>query len=151
MQLTQLIYCSRANGQLTRDDITAIEIEARQRNGRRGITGLLLYSAGHFIQLLEGDRTILTGIYGEIARDPRHTLISLLYFGPARSRLFSAWRMGVLDMGTAGHLDSERLRAFVNPVNVLPSPAALLAMLRDFRCQLPAESSAAALETAAVA
>jgi hypothetical protein len=96
--LFQLVYVSRSRGSLSDDDLRAIQSEAVKRNGPLGVTGVLLYSGGCFLQLLEGPRKAISEVYGKISTDPRHHRPSVLYFEPAETRLAQAWSMGVLNM-----------------------------------------------------
>jgi len=45
---------------------------AREKNSRLGITGMLLYKAGLFLQVLEGDSVRVRELYSKIASDERH-------------------------------------------------------------------------------
>ena len=45
--------------------------EARERNQQLGVTGLLLYKDGDFIQLLEGDKATVKALFQDsIRKDP---------------------------------------------------------------------------------
>ena len=52
--LITVAYVSSATHLMTEDELAAILDVSRERNARDGITGLLLYSDGDFIQVLEG-------------------------------------------------------------------------------------------------
>ncbi|MAY75080.1 MAG: hypothetical protein CMJ31_10260 [Phycisphaerae bacterium] len=95
---SQLLYVSRAASPISEDALLDIQSIARRNNRQLGITGLLLHSAGHFIQLLEGPATALAETFDRIERDPRHDKVRCSHFGPATGRLFPDWRMGVLDL-----------------------------------------------------
>jgi len=66
--LCQLFYISRSLS--TPQDVEAILVSSRRQNLRRGVTGILLFSGGHFAQLLEGSAQALRekGYEVEIAR-----------------------------------------------------------------------------------
>jgi hypothetical protein len=90
--LHQLIYASRTNA-LTADNIQSILNEARAVNAKNHVTGMLLFSNGYFLQLLEGERHIVSGTMLRIARDPRHYDIDIIHAGPITSRNFADWSM----------------------------------------------------------
>jgi len=113
-QLFQLVYVSRCSVPMSDEALHAIQMDAAQRNREAGVTGVLLYGHGSFLQLLEGTKAKLKQIFGRIALDERHQHCSVLYFKPTHERSAGSWSMGVL------HLDSSR------------SPIPLDQMLRYF-------------------
>ncbi|CCE02829.1 BLUF domain-containing protein [Bradyrhizobium sp. STM 3809] len=69
MKLTQLLYVSRlSNAAIDPDFIAKILVVARDHNDRAGITGLLVFNGTYFMQLLEGQRSRLNGLFMRIAR-----------------------------------------------------------------------------------
>ena len=57
----QLVYVSAATHAFTKSELLELLNKARANNQRLGITGLLLFKDGDFIQLLEGDKSCRTG------------------------------------------------------------------------------------------
>jgi len=53
--LSQLLYISDAKAPMSPVDLDSLMANSKRKNIANDLTGLLLYSAGHFIQLLEGD------------------------------------------------------------------------------------------------
>ncbi len=90
----RMVYVSAATAPLDADALLALLTRARDKNQRLGITGLLLYRDGDFIQLLEGEREAVRGLFHTIERDPRHTRTLVLLEGEAEQRLFPDWSMG---------------------------------------------------------
>ena len=93
MKLVQLIYVS----DLVDNDesvLASILESAVRRNQQNGITGMLLYGDGNFIQVLEGDEAAVDETYGRIRADLRHRNLSILLQGPIPERQFSDWSMG---------------------------------------------------------
>ena len=72
--------------------------KAKENNSNEDITGNLLYDGGRFIQLLEGDKEIITSLYVKIARDTRHKNLRLLYLEEASMRLFPNWGMNMVNL-----------------------------------------------------
>ncbi len=89
----RLSYHSQA---LVTDAATFDELyaQAARFNAQAGITGALLYMGGRWAQILEGDQTAITGLYGRIARDSRHEHVTLDYVIETEGRLFPDWSMG---------------------------------------------------------
>ena len=96
----RLIYVSTADRLMNQDQLVEILTKAREKNGHLGITGLLLYKEGNFMQLLEGEENAVRGLYDTIRRDPRHFDVTLLLSEPvqAKDRLFPDWTMGFQDL-----------------------------------------------------
>ncbi len=92
--LLQLGYVSTATGSTDRAGLLDILETARGLNHGAGVTGLLLFYDGHFMQLLEGEEHAVRDIFGRIAADPRHRDITVLFEEPIDERLFTDWTMG---------------------------------------------------------
>jgi len=69
---------------------------ARRRNSENGITGVLSFKSGHYIQILEGDDAVVDAVYAKIKKDPRHTNVSTILDRAISKRFFSAWSMRLL-------------------------------------------------------
>ena len=91
--LVRLLYASRAidSSCAAVDDILA---EGRHSNPISGITGILCYGKGIFLQAIEGGRTAVSELYGQIQCDPRHKDVVLLQYEEISARRFGGWTMG---------------------------------------------------------
>ena len=89
-----LIYVSTATKLMSTQDLVALLHRARENNARLGITGLLLYKQGTFMQAIEGDEMAVRALYAAISKDPRHHSVSTLSATLIAQRQFSAWEMG---------------------------------------------------------
>jgi hypothetical protein len=95
--LVRLLYASRAID--TSDEaISAILGQSRQHNPECGITGILCYGGGIFLQAIEGGRMAVSELYGHIQRDPRHKDVVLLHYEEIAERRFGGWTMGQVNM-----------------------------------------------------
>lgn len=92
--MIQTAYVSSAQTPLTAEDIEHILSASRANNERRGITGMLLYSEGNFMQVLEGERAAIDALFDVIERDPRHRGMIRLFSDEIEQRDFPAWSMG---------------------------------------------------------
>ncbi len=61
---------------------------------RDGITGLLLYHDGNFLQILEGEAEKVQATFARIAANPRHRNLQRLPPVSVHTRLFPDWSMG---------------------------------------------------------
>lgn len=86
-----LTYRSKATSAPTVSELQALASKARRRNRALGVTGMLLFEDGRFLQTLEGPPDGLEAIWSSVARDQRHSEIEILSEHVAPARLFSDW------------------------------------------------------------
>jgi hypothetical protein len=94
MAIIQLIYVSAAEHELNDQEIRQILDASVRNNTTRHITGMLLYAAGSFMQVLEGEEADVDQFMKRIERDPRHHTIIVLSRDTVRAREFAHWSMG---------------------------------------------------------
>ena len=95
--LVRLLYASRALNP-SPATIEAILAQSRQYNPPSGITGILCYGGGIFLQAIEGGRMPVNELYGHIQRDARHKDVALLHFEEISERRFGGWTMGQVNI-----------------------------------------------------
>jgi hypothetical protein len=95
--LVRLLYASRAVDPST-DAIDKILTQSRHYNPTCGITGILCYGGGIFLQAIEGGRMAVSDLYGHIQRDARHKDVVLLHYEEISERRFGGWTMGQVNM-----------------------------------------------------
>jgi hypothetical protein len=97
--LVRLLYASRAVPSVDQDELLAILRKSKSHNPTLGITGVLCFSEGIFLQVLEGGRSAVNQLYNRIASDSRHTDVELLCYEEIGERRFAGWSMGQVNMG----------------------------------------------------
>ena len=95
--LVRLLYASRALDP-SADAIEDILAKSRQYNPSSGITGILCYGGGIFLQAIEGGRMAVSELYGHIQQDARHKDVVLLHYEEIFERRFGGWTMGQVNM-----------------------------------------------------
>ena len=95
--LEHIVYLSQARPDLTRIDVRTILGSAQVRNRRRDVTGFLLYSGRHFVQVLEGRGTVLDDLVEVIKSDRRHDGVHVFSREPIVHRRYGAWAMGFVE------------------------------------------------------
>lgn len=70
--LLSLVYISASSHLMNDAELEAILQESRENNSELGLTGMLLYYEGAFMQVLEGSEEVVRSLYMRIAQDPRH-------------------------------------------------------------------------------
>jgi len=152
MHLCQIAYISEAVGFPREEDIRELVAQASAKNERLGLTGCLLFSAGSYLQVLEGPHEPLLETYARIEIDSRHRDVRLLLTHSIASRSFAAWNMGVLNVSELREPDGDALALRVERIRSAPDDAArdasVQALLVEFERQLaplrPLQESAAA-------
>ena len=96
MGVYQLIYQSQSLVPFEKEEMVTLLATCRTYNAAHHITGLLLYTPdGRFLQVLEGDESIVRSLYlNKIATDPRHFNCRVYGEGPALKRTFPDWPLG---------------------------------------------------------
>ena len=97
-----MLYMSSAVKSMNYDELSALLQQSRDNNHKRGITGMLLYQNGTFMQMLEGEKQIVLDLYDKISNDDRHTGIHTVLSGEIKERNFQDWSMGFFNMDKAG-------------------------------------------------
>lgn len=100
--LVRLLYASRAVD-TSPGAIEAILTQAREHNPSCGITGILCYGGGIFLQAIEGGRMAVSELFGHIQKDSRHKDVALLHFEEITERRFGGWTMGQVNLNRLNH------------------------------------------------
>ncbi len=95
--MIQFVYSSAARNPFTPEDLKHLLQKARLRNSVYNVTGMLLYDAGSFLQVLEGPEASVDLIFASIKRDPRHLNAKTLSRQSIERPEFSDWAMGFAD------------------------------------------------------
>ena len=96
--LVRLLYASRAVPAIDQDELILILRKSKTNNPALGVTGVLCFSEGIFLQALEGGRSSVNKLYQRIAGDPRHTDVELLCYEEIGERRFAGWSMGQVNV-----------------------------------------------------
>ena len=96
--LVRLMYASRAAAGLQPEALQAILRQCKAANPQHGITGVLCFGEGLFLQVLEGGRGAVNRLYGHIVADARHRQVELMLYEEVRERRFAGWSMGHVDL-----------------------------------------------------
>lgn len=92
--LFQLVYASTAVRLMEREELLELLSKSRANNERLGITGMLLYKDGNFMQALEGPEDKVKSLHARIDSDPRHKGLITLFTREVAEREFPDWSMG---------------------------------------------------------
>ena len=135
--LLRIVYVSTSVPPFTEDGLVDLLSRARQRNQGLGITGMLLYKDGNWLQVLEGPDRAVNEIFGRIRRDPRHQDVTPVVEEPIAERQFDHWSMGFRNL--AGR-EADSIPGYTDFMSrgydrhgFKPDPSGCLDILRLFR------------------
>lgn len=97
--LMQLVYISRISWWWLLNPKTLANIKrvATVNNAQHGITGILCYGNGCFLQCIEGQKEEVLALKDNLCRtDKRHKQVQIHQFTPIDSRYFQGWSMRLL-------------------------------------------------------
>ncbi len=92
----RIMYSSEAVPGLAAPELEGMLAESRIRNKAHGISGVLVFVDGAFLQILEGEKDDVLELMARIERDPRHHDIKVFSEQEVDERAFSSWSMAYL-------------------------------------------------------
>jgi hypothetical protein len=92
--LVRLLYVSRSVHPETPEETESILSASREHNIANGITGVLCFGGGIYLQAIEGGRNQVNALYTHIVKDPRHKDVVILDYQEISERRFGGWTMG---------------------------------------------------------
>lgn len=111
-----LLYISSSSTLLSNEVIFDILNVSRVNNLLLGITGLLLYHQGSFLQVIEGEKEAVHELFfNKISFDIRHKDIIKLLDDDIRERNFSDWSMGFKQISNQ---DWSKLEGYIDIGNI---------------------------------
>lgn len=131
-----IIYLSWATAPFSDEHLHTLLQQARRRNAEVGVTGLLLYGNGCFLQVLEGEETAVRDLYEYIKHDTRHRDVTAYADKAITQRAFAEWTMA---FQATSPEQFEELVGYLRPTDVLLDASrlsvvdkGLLDLLRSF-------------------
>lgn len=132
-----LVYISRAVRPMDDDDLLDLLRQCRANNAVSGVSGLLLYRGGRFMQALEGPRATVMDLYARVMRDPRHAEVTTLIKFKVPDRAFDGWTMGFANVDRIPEADRAGFNPFLeqdfSPASWLGAPHQAFRLLQAFR------------------
>lgn len=136
----RLIYKSTSSEAITWAIVESIMHSSEKNNKKSEITGALLASNSHFLQIIEGTYESVNDTFMRIIKDERHQDIKLIAFNPIDARLLNSWNMrgiGVFDFNV--ELEQELIAKYGEEDGEVRFPLEgwqVLAMLQDISIAL---------------
>ena len=101
----RLIYASKSSPLLDGADVHSLLLHSKENNVEHGITGVLLYGQGYFLQALEGERAEINKVFQYIWNDKRHHDVRIIEAVEIDTRDFDKWSMEII--GWPDELDTS--------------------------------------------
>lgn len=95
--MRRIIYRSLAAPALDKAEMFRLVYHARLANEAKGLSGVLLQSQQHLLQILEGPTWKLFAAFEAIRRDVRHTGVEVLFERSIPQATFPHWPMRYFD------------------------------------------------------
>lgn len=134
--LFQIVYVSAAVAKFTASELLALLAVSRTNNTRDGVSGLLLYHDGNFMQVLEGPEAVVRATYARIERDSRHRGCIILIQQNIAARTFGDWSMAFRELDLSPG-EVAGFSEFLNADASLPrDPSRAWKLLTSFRAGL---------------
>jgi len=132
--VSHLVYQSQAATPQSEQDLRKLIAASRVRNQAEGLTGVLVYDRGRFLQWLEGPADGLRRVWRSICKDRRHRAISLVVSAATLTRSFGGYAMGLAKrraVDHASHDDFELQSELIDSLyrNPEAAPAALAGLM----------------------
>ena len=130
----QLVYASSAVEPFSESQLLELLEVSRRNNAKVGVTGMLLYRGGNFIQVLEGDRAAVLAVFSRVSMDSRHRGVLRFLSSEVVERDFAGWSMGFRNVKDEALKTTPGFSAFLN----VDQPEALdgskaMKLLKTFR------------------
>ena len=96
--LIRLLYVSKPVGPIT-TYVTSFILETSSVNNKESqITGVLCQGSGIYMQVLEGERSVINALFSRIMADKRHNTIELLSIEEIEQRRYGQWSMALVNL-----------------------------------------------------
>jgi hypothetical protein len=132
--MVEIVYVSAAVTPLSEAHLGVLLSRARSSNALLGVTGMLLYDRGSFMQVVEGAHGAVDWLFEKIGKDIRHHRVTRLSRTPITKRSFDGWSMAYVsvDRQRAAQVSgfSDLFGARFSVASFLENPASKTA--RDF-------------------
>jgi hypothetical protein len=113
--MMELIYSSAQCQPFSPRQLTELLSKSRQNNRALGVSGLLLYHRGSFLQVLEGEESVVSSLYDKIAKDTRHHQFTVVKRTTIAERTFPDWSMGFGEVSSTVAKKLDAFTSFLQP------------------------------------
>jgi hypothetical protein len=135
--MIQLSYVSSAYKDMSPAELLELLQQCLKNNPPLGVTGMLLYGNGTFLQTIEGEDVVIDQLVERISKDPRHTRLQFFSRKQIERRQYSEWSMGFKrisddELGQIEGLKSFGMQDF-NFDNLIKNDAVVGTLMEHYR------------------
>lgn len=110
--MLRVTYLSRETDSFSARGLVELLEHCKNNNPALGVTGMLMYANGTFLQTLEGEAETVEILLAKIERDKRHHGFQVIKRESIDERIYKNWSMGFERLTEAALHDEPALRAF---------------------------------------
>ena len=96
--LVRLLYVSKPVGPITTYVTNSILEESIVNNKEADITGVLCQGSGLDMQVIEGQRSVISALFARIMADRRHNTVEILSIEEIKQRRYGQWSMALVQL-----------------------------------------------------
>ena len=135
-QIHYLTYVSRMTlkAGVTPSTLSDIMTVAQRENLAHQITGFLCFGNGYFFQYIEGEKSAIEQLFGNIQRDGRNRDVTLKSKGVIEQRLFQDWQMLMVNINNP-ETHEDVINAFLPVLSARSTAAAADKFVEVMRSQ----------------
>ena len=135
-QIHYLTYVSRMTlkAGITPSTLSDIMTVAQRENLAHQITGFLCFGNGYFFQYIEGEKSAIEQLFGNIQRDGRNRDVTLKSKGVIEQRLFQDWQMLMVNINNP-ETHEDVINAFLPVLSARSTAAAADKFVEVMRSQ----------------
>lgn len=120
--MISITYVSSAVLQFRESTLLDLVEQCQANNSRLGVTGVLVYSDGNFMQVIEGPDLVTHTLYERIKRDARHRDVTTVNVELLEVREFEGWSMAYNIIPPRGLRSHPIPQAFLDRARQRPLP-----------------------------
>jgi hypothetical protein len=120
--MISIAYVSLANFQFNESTLQDLVDQCQRNNQALGITGILVFSDGEFMQVIEGPDLVTNMMYERIKLDSRHRDVTTVHRQTIEAREFEGWSMAYNILPPKSLRKSRIPHAFLDRARQRPLP-----------------------------
>ncbi|NDA71174.1 MAG: BLUF domain-containing protein, partial [Betaproteobacteria bacterium] len=135
--MIRVTYLSQATEPFSARALVDLLEHCREKNPRLGVTGVLIYANGTFLQTLEGEVDTVDQLLEKIEADKRHQAYKVIQRESIGERLYANWSMGFERLSESALNEVPALKDFglrdFNPEYLSAHPTVIENLLQRHR------------------
>ncbi|WP_121667664.1 BLUF domain-containing protein [Mesonia aquimarina] len=114
-----ICYVSTASPGIAKEEVENLLVKSQLKNNDAGITGLLLYSGGNFLQIIEGSENLIDQLYKKIRLDRRHFNLIQIFERTASKDSYKKYESDFISENM--NFNSHKIQHYIEHLQMLDS------------------------------